>query len=394
MAPSSAAASPNKRTYARFTDARSATGRDAEAFLALSGVEITTQNPIQRYVWPYASLRANQPIRPAAVDVLLSSATTAGATAFVPSAEFAAELAKRAPHLTASAARWRHTRPWVLGIAGLIALGALISASGWTPARTIATFLPESWRDRLGEAAIESLTEGHKKCVDAEGLAAVGTLSERLSRASGTETKFEVVVYDWPLMNAFTVPGDKIVLTKGLIDKAGGADEIAGVLAHEMGHAIKLHPEASVIRAIGFTAVLELMMGGSGGALANIGAMLAQFSYTRRSEREADAEALRLLKGAQISPRGLGEFFRRVQDEENQGDFSRTLRKFDILRTHPQTAARAEQVRQQPDYPATAALGPAQWEQLKAICRKIEAPEPPSDSPRAPPSPAEKPREL
>jgi Zn-dependent protease with chaperone function len=379
---SPAPGAPQKRFYVRYSDGRSANARDGEAALALSGVEIALQNPSQRIVWPYATLRSGEPLRPSAVDVLLSSSAEPGASAFVPDAEFAAALAARASHLTARAERWRNTRPWLIAAGALFGALALVYAAGWTPMRTIASLLPESWRDRLGQEAILSMTDGHIKCVDANGLSALKTLTERLERAAGPGAKFDVAVYDWDLMNAFAVPGDQIVLTKGLIDKVTSPDEVAGVLAHEMGHGIELHPETGIIRAIGLAAAVELMMGGSSGALANIGLVLAQIGYTRTAEREADLQALHLLKGAGVSPQGLGDFFKRVQEVEGERDTPRALRRFDVLRTHPQTAERAELVRRQPSYPATPALDAASWRDLKEICRVKE--KPPAPDSRAP----------
>jgi beta-barrel assembly-enhancing protease len=111
-------------------------------------------------------------------------------------------------------------------------------------------------------------------------------------------------------------------LTKGLLDKSQSPDEAAGVLAHEMGHGIEMHPEAGIIRGIGLGAALEVMLGGTaGGSLANVGLMLAQLGYSREAEREADKHALELLKAAGIAPKGLGDFFTRVMKmEAEDGD--------------------------------------------------------------------------
>lgn len=386
MPSSSAAAELDRRSYVRYSDGRSAGARDGEAALGLSGVEITLQNPFETVLWPYATLRSGEPLRPSAVDVLLSSSANPGASAFIPDAEFARAVSERAPHLTARAERWRNTRPWLIAVGALTGAIALVYAAGWTPMRTVASLLPESWRDRLGQEAVLSMTDGHFKCVDADGLAALKKLTERLERAAGPDAKFDVAVYDWELMNAFAVPGDQIVLTKGLIDKVTSPDEVAGVLAHEMGHGIELHPETGIIRAIGLAAAVELMMGGSSGALANIGLVLAQIGYTRVAEREADIHALRLLKDAGVSPQGLGDFFKRVQEIERDSDTPRALRRFDVLRTHPQTAERSEMVRRQAAYPSTPALDAASWRDLKAICRVKEAPPAPD---RQPPAPAQ-----
>ena len=382
--PSNTSPRPSTGSYARFSDGRTAGGHDALASLGVSGLEVTVARPHARYVWPYASLKAGEPLRSHAVDVLLSSPVTPGATLFVPDSAFAAALRGHAPHLTASAERWRHARPWVFGAAIICGLIALIYAAGWSPIRSFAGILPESWRQRLGDQAVGSMTEGHKICSASDGVAAMVKLSTRLSKAAGTDKPLKVVVYDWSLMNAFAVPGGQVVMTKGLIDKAQSADEVAGVLAHEMGHGIELHPETGIIRAIGLAAAVELMMGGSGGTLANVGLLLAQLGYTRVAEHEADLQALRLLKGAGIAAQGLGDFFKRVEKIEDEDGLGKAMKQFDLLRTHPPTAERAELVRRQGSYPATPALDEASWRDLKAICAVTTAPDPSTPDAPAP----------
>lgn len=354
--------------YGRYSDGQSAAARDATVSLRLSGVEIVVSNPVQRFVWPYASLKAAEPVRTHAIDVLLSSSAQPGASLFVPSPDFARQLREHAPGLTARAERWRHAKPWLIGSSAVVGAIALIYAAGWSPIRTLAGVLPETWRDRLGQSAIDSMTEGHKVCAAPNGAAALVRLNERLAKAAGMDKPFQVTVYDWSLVNAFAVPGGHVVMTKGLIEKAMGPDEVAGVLAHEFGHGIELHPETGMIRAIGLAAAIELMLGGSGGTLANMGMLLAQLGYTRVAEHEADLQALRLLREAGISNRGLADFFKRIERTDGEDSVTKKIKDIDLLRTHPPTADRERLVRAQKDYPATPALDAASWQDLKAIC--------------------------
>lgn len=380
MRSDNASSLPPGETYARFSDGKSAAASDASARLGLTGVEIRSPGTGRVTTWPYASLSAGEPLRTHAIDVLLNSKSQPGASLFVPNAEFARALRKSAPHLTAGAERWRSARPWIFGAGAAIGLIAAIYAAGWSPIRSLASVLPQTWRERLGESAVASMTEGYKLCVAKDGVRALDQLSLRLSKAAGVETSFKVAVYDWPLLNAFAVPGGQIIMTKGLIEKAGSADEVAGVLAHEMGHGIEMHPETGIIRAIGLAAAVELMMGGSGGALANMGLLLAQIGYTRTAEHEADMQALHLLKQAAIANRGLGDFFKRVQAIENEDKFGKTLKQYNLLRTHPPTAEREKLVREQADYPATPALDAQSWQDLKGICSATAQPPKPDDS--------------
>ncbi|MFT3731340.1 MAG: M48 family metallopeptidase [Hyphomicrobium sp.] len=362
------------KSYCRFTPGRGLASVDGTATLGLTGVEFELDDRKPRRIWRYDRLKAEEPIRPNTIDVLLSSGEEPGASLFVQGIPFAEGLRARAPHLS-QRARQQHRRRVLISIlavlAALIAAGAVLS---WSPAKWVANALPFSWRERLGDAARGSMTVGYKECVDPAGLAALATLTERLSKGAPTGTPFAVHVYDWSLMNAFAVPGDEIVLTKGLLDKAQSPDEVAGVLAHEMGHGIELHPEASIIRNVGLGAALEIMVGGTtGGSLANVGLMLAQLGYSRSAEREADHHALELLKAAGIAPKGLGDFFTRIMKMENEeGSGGSGMPSW--LRTHPLPAERARLVKQAAAYPATPALDAQSWENLKSVCNKTRDP--------------------
>jgi Zn-dependent protease with chaperone function len=357
-------------SYCRFTPARGKPAADGKASLGVTGVEIELDGATSPRIWHYERLKANEFIRPNAIDVLLSSHDEPGASLFIQSPQFARLLCERAPHLSQRFRQSRRRRIWIALsalLAAMIVAGLLLS---WSPAKTIAKTLPLSWRERLGNASRGSMTEGFKECVDGPGEAALQTLTARLSKGAPEGTSFDVHVYDWPLMNAFAVPGGQIVLTKGLLDKSESPDEVAGVLAHEMGHGIELHPEAAFIRGVGFGAALQIMLGGTaGGGLANVGLMLAQLGYSRGAEHEADVHALELLKIAAIAPKGLGDFFARVMKMETN-DESGAMGPPTWLRTHPLPLERLRLVRAEPSYPATPALDASSWANLRTICSK------------------------
>jgi predicted Zn-dependent protease len=352
----------------RFSDGRSATGMPVAVRLGPRGIEIaglgdhgpSDDAPL---IWAYNTLATAAPLGTHDRDVLVTCAQQTGATLFVDDPTFATELADRAPHLTARAVRLKHAGPWLWAAAAVLLIAGVVWAMNLSPAHMVAHMLPENTRAALGSQVIRSMTTGRKVCETPAGRAAIDKLVDRLGATRQGRKPFNVTVVDWGLVNAFAAPGEQIVLTRGLIAKAGGPDEIAGVLAHEIGHGLELHPETGIVRALGMSAALELMTGGNSGTLANLGLMLAQFSYTRAAEREADVHALRLLRGAGISPQGIIDFFSRVEKSDSGG-----LGQYDVLRTHPQIAERKQLAQSQPPYATTSALADTDWQALRTIC--------------------------
>ena len=352
---------------ARYSDKTGSNSRDVRVRLTDDGIAIEqpdgTSPGGQPLRWRYRSLSIAEPLSAHSIDALLASSDHPGAALFVPDKMFARSLASHAPLLTTRSHRRRATRAWIWAAGTVIASLIAVWMSGISPAKAVASLLPSSAREMLGEQVVGSITRDRATCTAPAGLAALDQLTARLSAAAGTRQKFKVVVIDWDVLNAFATPGERIVLTRALIESAKSPDEVAGVLAHEMGHGIELHPEAGIVRGIGLAAATELIFGGAGGSLANIGVLLTQLSYSREAEREADAHALKILKAAKVSPHGLLDFFDRIAKTEKDGDGPPG-----VFRSHPQTQERREVVAAAGGYSATPALTAQDWAALQGLC--------------------------
>lgn len=365
---------------ARFSAGPGAGSQDVRVRLTERGVAIEGVDGDIPLVWPYGALAIAEPLSGQSIDALLSYSYQPGAALFVPDKIFARALMEHAPQLTVRARRMRSARPWLWAAGAASAMVAGIWLSGFSPANALARILPDKAREMLGDQVLASMTDGRATCVAPAGTAVLNALTAKLSAAAGTGQRFKVVVADWDVMNAFATPGERIVLTRGLIEKAQSADEVAGVLAHEMGHGIELHPETGIVRGIGLAAAAEIVLGGAGG-LANIGLLLTQMSYSREAEREADGHALSILKGAQVSPDGLLSFFDRVTSiEQSEGGAGG----IGVLRSHPQTEERRAVVAAADRYAATPALDAADWKALQSICTVTEGAETVPSAPRSP----------
>ena len=358
----------------RYSDGRTAATQAASVTLGVDALEIVIWGTAKPERWTYIKLRAAAPVSWRDDEVLLRSMEAPGATLFVPDPGFASAMLKHAPRLSASAHRWRYAAPGLVITAAIILGVAAIYTFQLHPAQAAANVIPHALREAIGRKAMAELTGDHEECTSVEGKKALDTLVGELSTASESGKLFNVRVVKWGLVNAFAVPGEQIVVSGGLIEAAQSADEVAGVIAHEMGHGIELHPEAGIIRSLGVSALIQLLAGGNTGSLTNVGALLLELRYSREAEHEADTHALRILKNADISPKPFGDFFNRLMKIESGGsskgnNSSQAQASEDtaIFSTHPPTPERAKMATDAATYPGKPSLSDTDWKALRAI---------------------------
>lgn len=230
---------------------------------------------------------------------------------------------------------------------------------GWTSATiALATHMPRSWENRIGAEIEYSWFPEAQRCTGAEGLQALRDLGKRLwPESEGGEIKL-FVLRDRDA-NAFAVPGQRIVVYSGLIDRAKSPEMVAGVLAHEMGHVELRHPIRGLIHQLGLGAVFTLILGDS--TLANVGQLALTLSYSRDMEREADRRGIALLQRAGMRADGMAAMF-----EEFKKDSKHSLP--DFLSTHPDLDERIAAAKQPPT--GAPAMSAAEWQALKAVCAR------------------------
>jgi Zn-dependent protease with chaperone function len=221
-----------------------------------------------------------------------------------------------------------------------------------------APWLPNRWTSAFGRTIESGLALDHRRCTAEPGLAHLRALVDRLARAADRQQPVSVAVIDDPVINALTLPGSRIVVMRGLIDQIGDPDELAGVLAHEMGHVMRRDPEVAMLRNLGLSAIASLL--GIGGGSVNA-PDLVSLSYSRSAEAAADEAAIRYLSAAGMSTDGLARFFARLQALEAKTGAAEA----GWLATHPPTAKRRQHVSGEAGVPA---LDLADWSALKSVC--------------------------
>lgn len=278
---------------------------------------------------------------------------------------FAVALAGVAPGIG-----WRARRGLVYGSAATVVMLAVVGGLWWGMpwiAARLAPHVPIEWEKTLADDVEREPWWGNR-CTDPAGEAALAKLTRRLTDGIDSPYAISVAVRDNRLVNAFALPGGRIVLLRGLIADAQSPDEVAGVLAHELTHVLNRHPTRALIANSGLSLLFEVTIGNGTGA--SLGLLLTTLSYTRAMEAEADAGALDLLRRAGIGSAGFAAFFERLEKhEEEKGKSSGLLFALpSYLRTHPATQQRLEAIAADGTAGGSPALSAADWQALKAIC--------------------------
>jgi predicted Zn-dependent protease len=203
---------------------------------------------------------------------------------------------------------------------------------------------------------------------DAETEALLQDMVAPLGIAAGLGPDVEIVLVNDPSINAFVAGGQRIYIHSGLINAADTANEVQGVMAHELGHItgghIIRHSEG-VRDAMGVT-ILSALLGalviaagapdaGMGMIMAGQQATLGKYlAFSRVQEASADAAGVEYLSKAGISGKGSIAFFKKLQNYEFRYGYSQDD-EAGFARTHPLSGDRIS--RMQADYE----LDPA-WE--------------------------------
>jgi Zn-dependent protease with chaperone function len=326
---------------------------------------LAVSGPGLRRDWNLLDLRAAETVPP------LTRVGAAGEAARVEFSDeaLAAALAARCPDLHRHESRGGTLRLVLWSIAA--GLSVLLVAVFGVPvlARLAVPLVPDAAETRLGRAVedqVVRLLGDPPLCADPGGRAALDALVARLAGAAPDLPRdVAVSVRRNGLANALTLPGGRIVVLSDLIAKARSADEFAGVLAHEFGHAALRDPTRSLIQASATSFLLSLVLGDLTGStvIVAVGQAALSAGYSREAERAADAYAVALMGRAGGNGAALAAILERIARDEGDDDLA-------FLRSHPFTRERAAAIRTLagPEAEGMRILPDADWASLRAIC--------------------------
>ena len=152
---------------------------------------------------------------------------------------------------------------------------------------------------------------------------ALGTSLARATTRQDLEWRFRIV--DSRQINAFALPGGFIYVNRGLIERAERLDELAGALAHEVGHVALRHSARQIEKQTKTGVAVELgcrltdlCNSDVARAAIQVGGAALFARYSRHDEAEADSEAVQLVIDAGIDPNGIPALFQRLIEERRR----------------------------------------------------------------------------
>jgi Zn-dependent protease with chaperone function len=213
--------------------------------------------------------------------------------------------------------------------------------------------VPVAWEEELGNMVLRSLFVSPVDKMTPESREALDVIVERL--LSGIpDQPYQIQIYIHPsrMINALALPGGNIVVFQGLLNASDSAEELAGVLAHELQHILRRHSTRGILRSLASGFLFSLMLGDVNGtmqAVLSLADNLEGLKFSRAMESEADAEGMKMVLAAGIDPAAIVAMFQKFEKEEKkrsqdagQEEASRWL---DYLSTHPASGKRVARLR-------------------------------------------------
>jgi Zn-dependent protease with chaperone function len=354
----------SEQAEATFFDGRSAQRRAVRLSFQADAIAIL-ENGETIAVWPFADLRPAD----APKHTLRLSATSAPELARleVQDAALIDAIGVRCPDLKrrrrSGEIRGAKIVVWSLAAAVSLVLTVVYLVPAF--ADRLAPLVPIPLEQRLGEAVDSQVRAmfGEKTCDTPAGLAALDRLGDRLADAAELPMPIDIAVLPSDVPNAAALPGGQVYVFDGLLKLAESPDELAGVIAHELGHVEGRDGLRKLIQTSGSAFLLGLLFGDvtGGGALVFGAQVLVDSRYSRDTEAAADDYAAELMLQVGRPPAALGALLSRLGGSGSALAF---------ISSHPVTAERMAEMEaaEHPTVLGEPFVEAEEWAALKRIC--------------------------
>ena len=259
-----------------------------------------------------------------------------------------------------------------LALAMACAVAACATTTSPTGRTQVVGGVSQQELNQLGAQAFAQVKQEKPQTRDARQQRKVQCIVDAITRQlpPAWQGGWETAVFQDNEPNAFALPGGKVGVYTGIFRVAQNQDQLAGVIAHEIGHVISRHHDERITRQMGAQGAVQLLgvlLGsrygeGAGNAAMQGGSVLAQTGFllpgSREQESEADVVGQQLMAQAGFDPRGAVALW------TNMITASSGSRPPQWLSTHPNPENRIRELQQRAD-----ALVPV-YEQARAAGRR------------------------
>lgn len=204
--------------------------------------------------------------------------------------------------------------------------------------------------NELGDQVAENMVEHYGEYDDSALFHYVEGVGRKIEGAAPVEQELKFYILDTDIVNAFSVPGGHIFVTRGLLARVNSEAELAMVLGHEVGHLTARHSaqRISQIRTSGFFSNLVAILvavwtesrtaGSLAGTIVDFSSVLAILNYGREAEFEADALGQKFEAKAGYDPEAGRKFLKTLESMEKHERSGIEA----LLATHPPSGERVE----------------------------------------------------
>jgi MAF protein len=201
---------------------------------------------------------------------------------------------------------------------------------------------------KIGESIVQQVEKEYKFAEDPLVQKRVEDIGKKIvSVCDRKDIDYNFKVIEDEEVNAFSLPGGFVYVNKGLVDKVANDDELACVLAHEVGHIVARHSIKKLQAIMGYS-ILRLLtasMPGTGqvGNAADVAFTEIMTGYSREDELLADQLASRYAKLAGYDPHGMITFLKKLEEINRR----KPLQPNSYFKTHPYVPDRIRIVKQE-----------------------------------------------
>lgn len=219
-----------------------------------------------------------------------------------------------------------------LGLLAVLVIWQYDTAVSWVAGR-----VPLATEYKIGESVLTSLKTQTSLIDKGAAVDTIKKIGDRLT--NGSAYKYQWHLSNDPAINAFALPGGIVIVNKGLLEKADSANEVAGVLAHEIQHVEQRHALKNMITSSGIAAAVLLVLGDANAVMMIMAHQVSAQYFSRQAESDADMKGIALLQKSKIDTQGMVTFFKKMQEA-----FKGKANGPEWMSSHPDTDSRIQAI--------------------------------------------------